>query len=107
MIDVERNEYDISEACSLKSKYGKRYCFKTPEGKFIYACAGSEADSYLEANSEKSEPNFHNEEYYNLQYLEENIDFPLERDADAVELYSVNKKIFTCLMLVITCINIS
>ena len=107
MIDVERNEYDISESRTIKTKLDKRYCFKTPEGKFIYACAGSESDSYLVANSERDNQQYFNQDYLNLQYLEENIDFPPEHDADPIELYVINKRIYGILLFIVTGINIA
>ena len=105
MLDIEKNEFDHSQSCSNKTKLSKRYCFKTPEGKYVYAWARSETDSYMAANSERDTKAYNNEDYLNLEYLNENIDFPPEIDADPIELYSVNRPIYCVLLLIATFIN--
>ena len=42
-----------------------------------------------------------------MEYLEENIDFPPEQDADVIELYNTNKKIYLVLLIIIFGINIA
>ena len=59
------------------------------------------------ANSERDNQPFFNQGIINLQYIEENIDFPPEQDADPIELYVINRKIFGVLLFVVTGINIA
>ena len=105
MLENKRNEYFDSEYSALNTHVSKRYCFKTPEGKFVYACARSETDSFMIANSEKEYKEYASQDYFNLKYLEENIDFPIEPDIDPIEMYIINRKIYAFLLIIVTIIN--
>lgn len=93
----------------------KRFCLKTPGGKMVYAHAVSEPDSMMERISCNNEgwfgrrrshvPNALENYFRAIDYLEQNIDFPLDSDDDPIESYGWHKHIFYIFTLLITILS--
>ncbi|CAI2377001.1 unnamed protein product [Moneuplotes crassus] len=93
----------------------KRFCLKTPGGKMVYAHAGSEPDSMMERISCNNEgwfgrrrsqaPNALENYFRAIDYLEQNIDFPLDSEDDPIESYGWHKHFFYIFTLLITILS--
>ena len=63
-----------------------RVCFKTPEGKLIYAHNASEEDSIMNNNQFEERRNNAIANYFRaIEFLENNIDFPPESNIGLVD----------------------
>mmetsp|Transcript_28046 Transcript_28046/g.27885 ORF Transcript_28046/g.27885 Transcript_28046/m.27885 type:complete len:119 (+) Transcript_28046:89-445(+) len=80
----------------------------------IYAYGGSDTDSYMIPNSEGDDEGGDNQYFsnsggqgreYNLRYLESNIDFPPEHDINPIDMYEINKRIFTIFSIILIILN--
>lgn len=93
----------------------KRFCLKTPGGKMVYAHAASEQDSLMERISHEEggwfgrrrshAPNGLENYFRAIDYLEQNIDFPLDSEDDPIESYGWHKHIFYVFTLLITLLS--
>lgn len=109
-IKEERASYGTMDN-ELKSK---RFCFKMPDGKMVYAHHASQPDSLMNNNKPEEggifnfgQRNDRLENYFRaIDYLEHNIDFPCDSDDDPVELYSFQKHIFFILTTLMFLLNV-
>ena len=121
MIDDDRET--LFSNLSQKVSYGtidlgknpKRFWLRTPEGKLVYAHNVSEPDSYMERISgtgiianfgrRTQVPNALENYFRAIDFIEHNIDFPLDSEDDPIELYSIHKHIFFWLTIIMFILN--
>lgn len=102
----------ISYGTIESAKLNKRLMFKTPFGKYIYGHNASQYDSYMDNKTqnkdddEELEGTMNNTQMRLFDYLEGNIDFPLESNNDPVWMYIKHRKIYLILLFVVTIMNI-
>ena len=120
---IEDDRETLFSNLSQKQSYGtidlgknpKRFWLRTPEGKLVYAHNVSEPDSYMERMSglgiignlgrRTQVPNALENYFRAIDFIEHNIDFPLNSEDDPIELYSIHKHIFFILSLLLFILN--
>lgn len=109
--DSEEEEVRLTYGTIDLAKEDKRIWLRTPYGKLCYAHNASQNDSFMERKSFGVTGFPRDSTAYNerrlINYLEGNIDFPLDMASDPVKLYIRHRKVYLIVLFLIFALNIS